>query len=1039
MQRSMFPILSLVLALAAPCGAEERNSSSTERVAASDALGYVGATQDAAPSALKGLAYSSDDAVARARFAWTGTTIGSKGERIGRAPIVSETTTVRGSGTGPGLAQVPSRANPRATADALLEELAAVKLSIEVDRKLDEAQAKLDELAVRAAWKEDYVARWDVLQEVALARSSLFEKRGKKDAALAALERLLPDAGVKAALGARYEFELADEALVAEETKAIAAPAVARARARLAPSASTARSTEPQAGRDQESSIEASIRAWVSAGDVLALRELGARAVPVLEKVVRESFDSMQANALRDALTLLFQFDEARGAEFALAHFDAGGFLWKKRILRSLEAGGVLRDENTWMAGSDNKQKPTLIDAAWVPLVERLVRDPEVAADTLRGPVRVLCLQDALTPALQAALGAALASEKPGDVQAAFEALQTAYGRSSALGLLERAVASPNATVRRYAAQILLDEERSPALLARASDPDAEVRRIVIQSLRNRQARVAMFVPEANPVNAYRELRPVLGTQERAALRALIEDENASVRRDAIELALGIKPPLDADAYVAIARDPDPELRARLARSLPQALGEAPAILARLAADEVPSVRSALDQSLNRWMKARGDAVLPVFFARIEAPGAPDLENNGNPVLSDCVEHAMQRPSAIVRLLTLATTKEREWLLPHVLRSYPWSLTNLATLQAVDDATFAAFVRVARRVQPSWMPSFAEGAYGMAREGHVLRTAWYETLEDATASRGLRLRAASILALDADARCEDGLRKVLQLDSWTTQALDSDEQNALSDLGKYFRSERRTDYFRGLLQDARVHSVPLVWMIGNAEKDGLAMAILDRWLDAPEANGRLSLLSEAIAALPTSEDAKTVAILKRCLRLERVEVSVLATLGRMKAPFGLELLSDALDARWITDRDARDRVQRDAAAALTGYMSEDAARRLLAGVTLAVSDTARKACLDGLEQIRTYLDEKQRWDLRDSELEQRASAVKELLPLLADPDATVRAQAAKSLATLDAAEHLPKLIALLKDKAPEVRAAAQLAIDQLNAKSAKKE
>ena len=109
------------------------------------------------------------------------------------------------------------------------------------------------------------------------------------------------------------------------------------------------------------------------------------------------------------------------------------------------------------------------------------------------------------------------------------------------------------------------------------------------------------------------------------------------------------------------------------------------------------------------------------------------------------------------------------------------------------------------------------------------------------------------------------------------------------------------------------------------------------------------------------------------------------------------------------------------------------------GVTLAVTQEARKACLDGVEQIRTYLDEKKRWDLRDTELEQRASAVKELLPLLADPDATVRAQAAKSLATLDAAEHLPKLIALLKDKSPEVRAAAQLAIDQLNAKSAKKE
>ena len=67
---------------------------------------------------------------------------------------------------------------------------AATYMGIDVDRDLDSAQTKLDDLWVRAAWKEAYEARADVLQRVVLARSALFEKRGRRDAAIDALEGL---------------------------------------------------------------------------------------------------------------------------------------------------------------------------------------------------------------------------------------------------------------------------------------------------------------------------------------------------------------------------------------------------------------------------------------------------------------------------------------------------------------------------------------------------------------------------------------------------------------------------------------------------------------------------------------------------------------------------------------------------------------------------------------------------------------------------------------------------------------------------------
>ncbi|MBI5364778.1 MAG: HEAT repeat domain-containing protein [Planctomycetes bacterium] len=1005
------------------------------------ALFFVLAPLAAAQESASTVADTNSTAPRSARFVWTGTTLGPKGERFGHPPIVGETTTTFGAGSKP----VVARANPRATADGYLKELAAVRLSIEVDRKLDDAQKALDDLCVRAAWKEDYVARFEVLQEVAVARSELAEKRGRKDAALAAIAQLLPDAALRDAFAAQYEFEPASEALLAAETKALAAPAVANAAARLRPGQSAHKAGTNKL-LEQETSIEESVRAWLSSGNVLAIQEIGARAAPILEKVVIEGLDFMAPIAMRDALTLLFQLDEARGAQFALAHFDEAGFLWKKRVLRGMESAGVLGNANTWMTGSDPYQKPALIDTMWIPVVERLVRDPEVRLETIRGPVRTFCLQDALTPVMQSALVDAITSSESAEQQAAFVAMENCFGRATVLKVLGSAIQSKNVNVRRYAAQILADEPRSAELLARANDEDPEVRRIVIRSMQARQVRIAAYSANATSTFGQRNLNPEFGVAERAALQKLVVDPDAKVRMDAMGLAASMDPSLETELCLRLARDADVNVRTAMANVLPDTHPGLPSVFLVLAADETPSVRTALDWRFSTWGNGRAiDPLLPALLRRLEWPDPPTKDAGDNLLLGTSIHQALRIEAGMRRLLELAATESGSWLVPWILGSFPWPGPHGGdelppVLSTVAAEPLATLVRNAQR-DASFrnLQLFGQGAHRAALAGVCQRAAWEAVLGDAEATRGLRLRAASILGVEADARCEEGLRALFREDSWKTLGVQDDERDALSDLGKTFRAERRADFFRGLIQDARVNEVPLRWMVGNADKDGLAMAILDRWLDAPRANGSVSLLAEAIAALPASDDPKTIAVLRRCLRYDGVETSVLSVLGRIKKPFGLELLSEGLDANWVTDRGERANVQRAAAGSLTGYMSEDAARRLLAGVTLAAGDTARKACLDGVEQIRTFLDEKKRWDLRDSELEQRAQAVKELLVLLADNDATTRAQAAKSLATLNAAEHLPKLIALLKDKAPEVRTAAQLAIDQLNARSAKKE
>ena len=1000
------------------------------------AFAPLAAAQESAPAAAPAA-----PALRSARFVWTGTTLGPKGERIGRPPVIAETKTTFGAGSKP----VVQRANPRATADAHLKELASIRLSIEVDRELDDAQEALDDLCVRAAWKEDYAGRFDVLQEVAIARSELLEKRGKKEAALAAIAQLLPDAALRDAFASKYELEPASAAQLAAETRALAAPAVADAATRLRPGGAAQGGTA-KAGDDQESSIEASVRAWLSKSDFPAILELGTRALPTLEKAVREAPGAMNPNGNADALTLHFQLDEARGASFALAQRDTGGFLWKKRIVRAMTTAKVLVNPGSWMVGADPYQRPVLTDTVWVPLVEGLATDADVGNEAVTSLVRVFALQDALTSKMQEVLTRAVLEGSPQERQAAFAALEGCVNRPTVLRVIERVIESKDASCRRFAAQFLVEETRSPALLARANDEDPEVRRFVLRSLSQRQVRVAVFSASASATYTNRTCTPELGASERGALATLVGDPDAGVRAEAVTIALRLSPPLPVEVYERIAADESVDLRVLLATGIDCEHPAAPRVIERLAADREPLVLAAVD----RWFGSASsafplDAFEAPYLVRLEATTTPTLGPNGEPSLWRPLSVALLRPTALPLVLGVAARDTGRWLVPVVVEKYPWPERNLTapplvtSLAVAPDDAFEALLRALPRENPSSVATFNGGALRAATQGVCQRKAWESILSDANVDRGLRLWAACVLGVTADPRTEEAVRKLLQEDSWKTTPLQDGERHPLASLAKTFRAERRAEFLRGLIQDARTDDLALRWIVGNAPKEGIATEVLERWLGTTLGDAWASLIAESIPKLPASDDPKTVALLRRALHDPYGDVSTAYALGRMKTTAGLELVAEALDAGWIADREERARVQIGAASSATAYMSEAAAQKLLAGVTLAVTADARKACLDGVEQIRTFLDEKQRWDLRDSELEQRAQAVKELLVLLADPDALTRAQAAKSLATLNAVEHLPKLIALLKDKSAEVRAAAQQAIDQLHAKSAKKE
>src|SRR6186997_2359952 len=77
-----------------------------------------------------------EDAAPPARYVWTGTQV-RDGGRFGEPPEIAVTATKTGNTT------ATTRTSPRRRTEELLAELARVELSIEVDRRFDDARARL--------------------------------------------------------------------------------------------------------------------------------------------------------------------------------------------------------------------------------------------------------------------------------------------------------------------------------------------------------------------------------------------------------------------------------------------------------------------------------------------------------------------------------------------------------------------------------------------------------------------------------------------------------------------------------------------------------------------------------------------------------------------------------------------------------------------------------------------------------------------------------------------------------------------------------
>jgi HEAT repeat protein len=157
-----------------------------------------------------------------------------------------------------------------------------------------------------------------------------------------------------------------------------------------------------------------------------------------------------------------------------------------------------------------------------------------------------------------------------------------------------------------------------------------------------------------------------------------------------------------------------------------------------------------------------------------------------------------------------------------------------------------------------------------------------------------------------------------------------------------------------------------------------------------------------------------------------------AAMGRLRDPVFLPALRECLETNWLSGQ-SQDEIFSTAVRSLTNFMSHDAAEILLDGAGAAPRAALREECMEGVKAIHEYQRARTEWEQRAGRRATRDAAVVELVAMLDDEDATVRAESLRGLGLLGAAEHLPRVIRALKDSDAGVRAAAREALDRFNA------
>ncbi|MSR62863.1 MAG: hypothetical protein EXS08_10515 [Planctomycetes bacterium] len=889
---------------------------------------------------------------------------------------------------------------------ALLKEIAAARVAMDVEGDLGAVEKTLDALARRALDGKGFEGQTEALVQLALARADLYMRLGQRAEALDAVRVLN-----------RFTFKLG-------EIVALPPPSLASAQAAEHDPRLVARreQLEREAGQGSDpaaSSLKSLIDRYIEHEDWVRITYIG---TPAAEYVGQAALDS--ANVFpggEDPLTMLVKIDERYAVRFLLEHFDAGGGLWKKRILRALGANSAVSNAGTWTSSDPH----VCLEPELLRLLERLLAVPETAVDTLR-LLFVVQQNDALTEGLVAALVRGLASDGPEFASAAMQLFE-GNDTPSAQPVLEAALALPDVRLRRLAAAKLANFERSEALLARAGDADPEMRKTVAWALGVHEG----WLAQQGGAKTKLYWNSPLPARDLPVLRRLLADADENVRAVAVTKLGGLTPPLEAAAYDALLADPSALVRAELvpAWRIPAELRAR--VLGQLARDASLDVVAKVDKVLEDASKNSDPLArdprpyLPALEARLKDAERP-LDGY---LRSRCIHSLIQSDEGLRALVGWVLATGDAGLLDEVCDG-----TTAELCLTLPDEYLARLLATSNQAADGpWGPTWAALASATPRRGAALRLLF----TNANASRTVRLTAAA-LAADGTSAYRDALLKLLELPTWREQPLDASERNQLADARGRIAKAERNAVALAVVKDAAIPPEIARIFVGDYPLDApgsreLTQAVLERWFkpEVPPSDA----VRQALRHLGSLPELAQPALLERALFQPAYASAAVEAMGALRDPALVPLLGRAMGAEWmpVNGDPGRSEIQVRAAEALAGLASEAAAPFLLEGLK-SNDPTLFNVCIEGLDRIEEYDRRARAWRDRAVAPPTKESALAELVTMLADKDPVLRRQAALGLGTLGAVETIPQLIRLLKDADASVVAAAQQALERLNAR-----
>ena len=906
--------------------------------------------------------------------------------------------------------------------DELLGRIAAAGVVARADGDYDRAEEMLDEVWLRATAIKGFPRQTQLLVQIALARAELYRMQGKQEQAVRATEELLiKSADAARFAGYRKNLEAANEALLARAVKAANDPILIQLRAEL---------LDQRESTDHDSLAKIVRNAYANQ-DFNVIVEIGAPAQPAFADEIVADADTFPPSINADPLIYLLQMNEGRAAEILLANLDAGGYLWKRRIVRAMDVGNVMNNPGTW----SSDQPYVCLEPEWLSVLEALLSSPDTALQSVH-LITEPFFRDQLTPGIQRAVVRGIEGYDLDFVNAVLQALDHGGVVDSARPIFEAAARHSDPQVRRFAARALVNYESSDTLKAMADDDDPEVRASVVRILgphggrfMYRNYRLSNGRPIWSTDTQRRSFHPPVGEAERALLVRFAADPSARVRHGVAEALSSLEKPLEDEVYLRLARDEDPEVRRVLIWITGIGADLRSRILKLLAEDTNEDLISRLDEMLTQApLGTDPTPYLDALEIRLTDRRYPMDDARWK-----VVDNLVPTPRGLQAVVAW-TLEGDDRALQDLLfeRLYAHGFERLLTL---DDASLGGVFARSHDYAGGGQSHYYNNARNTIRDARPSRRgAMRLVVGDESYDVAVRLNAAALAAPDGGSAFQEDVLRLLHDDYWKSSVATSDDLDTIYRIVAALPDDEENAFVLRVVRDETIADGTARYAARDYFTSGplgreVTLAVIERWF-APEGM-HVSAVETAIAHLAALPDDADAELLKTAALTPHYAEAAVKTMVALRKEEFLPTLARCMEAEWVTSESRRKRVRYDAAAGISSFLSDEAAEILLRGLASPDKDV-RMVCSSGLQHIESTRQRYAMWEEMKLGQPTKESALAELLRMIDDDHQEIRMQAIRGIATFGAIEYLPTLIRLLEDPDGMVVEAAREAIDQLN-------